>query len=413
VDRPDQLNLPDDPAFLPDFDMNLDLSTFEVSTSTSGFSSSMTPLSFPSGRSSLAIEPIQEAALVFPSAETPLAVDFSGFAFAGDTGSVLKTANRADRVSMFEDTGMIEDPGFEYDFDAKGNLVEYATRRERQRVSHSIADPASKTWIASAISGQIREEQETSLQGAQVRRGSSFDEANIFLPEQLDQDMAFNDAPPFVCGDEDPPLREVSPFSPARRLTPTPAQQIPHSSSVRAEEEMTSSVEAPQLKAQAPKVIRPDSRQELANADLAQWNTNYLTNMAEATKVKQQHKTGVLAKKNATFWVLGQGIAGVGIRLADHRVPNPLEMFCGQTLLTTLTGREVSPTGTKRTRTFSVDLDERGEARRVRARGEREQQVWRGDTDRNDRESLLLGEDGVMFPGDDMVCRVPFLVLTC
>jgi hypothetical protein len=180
MDRPDQLNLPDDPAFLPDFDMNLDLSMFEVSTSTSGYSGSMIPLSFPSSRSSLAMEPIQEAALVFPSAETPLAGDFSGFGFAGDTSSVLKVASRADRVSVFENIGMIEDPGFEFDFDAKGNLVEQPTTGERERVFRSTADPASKSWIDSAISAEIRQEHEAGLHGAQVRLRRSFDEANFF-----------------------------------------------------------------------------------------------------------------------------------------------------------------------------------------------------------------------------------------
>jgi meiotic recombination protein REC8, fungi type len=234
------------------------------------------------------------------------------------------------------------------------------------------------------------------------------------IPEQFEQDIAFNDAPPFVCGEDDPPLPELPPFPPAQHLVPTLTQQIPHSSSVRSEEEVTSSAEAPQHKARAAKVIRPDSRQELANADLAQWNTNYLTNMAEATKVKQQHKASVLAKKNATFWVLGQGIAGVGISSGDHRVPNPFEMFCGQALLAALAEREISPAGTKRTRTFSVDLDEQGEARRVRARREEEQRVWRDEAGANDREVLLLGDDdGAMFPGDDMVRRVLFLVLTC
>jgi meiotic recombination protein REC8 len=230
----------------------------------------------------------------------------------------------------------------------------------------------------------------------------------------LDQDIAFHDAPPFVFEDDELPLAEPPPFSPARRLSPTSGEQVPHSSSGRPEEEVSSSAEAPQRKTRAPKVLQPDYPQELANSDLSQWNTNYLANMAEATRIKQQHKAVALAKKNAAFWVLGQGIAGVGMGSGDARVPSPLEVLSGQALLAALTGRESSPAGTKRTRSLSDGLDEGRVARRVRARGDEEQQVGRVDAGGNDVEGLLLGDDdGIVFPGGDMVRMVLFLVVIC
>lgn len=177
--RPDQLNLPDDPAFLPDFDMNLDLSRFDISTDTAGCSDSMTPPSFLSSRSSMVREAIEELALVFPSAVTQLSGDLGGLGFGGDTSSAHKTASRADRVSVFEDTGMIEDPGFEFEFDADGNLFEHPTAGQRAFVAPSATDIAVKHGSDSAVSGQVREEHEAGLQGAQVCLIGLFAEADI------------------------------------------------------------------------------------------------------------------------------------------------------------------------------------------------------------------------------------------
>jgi hypothetical protein len=159
--------------------MNLDLSMFDISTDTSGYSSSITSPSFLSSHSSLAREPSGEPALVFPSADTPLGGDLGGFGFGGDTSSALRTASRADRMSVFEDTGMIEDPGFEFDFDAEGNLVEHPTIRERDGVAPLATGPGSKLGSDSAISAQVRQEYEASLQGAQVCLARSFAKADI------------------------------------------------------------------------------------------------------------------------------------------------------------------------------------------------------------------------------------------
>ena len=229
----------------------------------------------------------------------------------------------------------------------------------------------------------------------------------------MDNDIAFDDAPLFL-GDDDLPLTEGPPFSPARRLSASPAERAPHTSSARPDEQVSSSAEAPQRKLRPPKTLRADYPQELANADLAHWNTNYLSNMAEATKIKRQHKAIALAKKNAAFWVLGQGIAGVGISLGDDRVPNPLAIFSGQALFVALTGREMSPAGSKRTRSLSDDIDGDGEGRRVRARAEEEEHIGRGDADVNDVEGKFFGDDdGVnLFPGEDMASIIFFLVVT-
>ena len=165
VYRLQQLNLPDDPAFLPDLDMNLDLSMFGISTGSSSGLGSITPPSCLSSRSSVAREPMTEPALVFPSVETPRG-ELGEFGFGGDTNSAFKTASRAGGVSVFEDTGMIEDPGFE--FDAEGNVVELPEAGGRENAVPSAPGPVSKLGSDSAISAQVQREHEAGLYGAQV-----------------------------------------------------------------------------------------------------------------------------------------------------------------------------------------------------------------------------------------------------
>jgi meiotic recombination protein REC8, fungi type len=137
------------------------------------------------------------------------------------------------------------------------------------------------------------------------------------------------------------------------------------------------------------KPLVDDQRTELSNRELSQWNTSYLENMAEATRTKVRYKALVQARKNAAFWVLEQGIGGVQAAFGQDRVPHPLSVFSGQALLDALTGHESSPAGTKRSRSSISDDEGDQESRRIRARGEEEKEVGRGD----DCEILVLDDD--------------------
>ena len=127
----------------------------------------MLPPLFLSTRSSQLVEPIEEPALVFPSTDTAPGRDFGGIGFAGDTSSALKTGSRTAQVSVLEDTGIIEDPGFE--FDPEGNMVVLPSTAEGEGVIPPTAGPASRLGSDSAISARVRQEHEAGLQGAQVR----------------------------------------------------------------------------------------------------------------------------------------------------------------------------------------------------------------------------------------------------
>lgn len=117
------------------------------------------------------------------------------------------------------------------------------------------------------------------------------------------------------------------------------------------------------------RLIVSDERPELLNKDLAQWNENYLTNMADALRVKQQHRTVAQAKKNASFWVFGYGIGEAGVGLGQEHVRAPLDIFSGERLVSALLGGQL---GRKHARSPPSEPESDESVRRVRAREELE-----------------------------------------
>lgn len=165
---------------------------------------------------------------------------------------------------------------------------------------------------------------------------------------------------------------------------------------VHQEQEPSESVEAPLLrKRRAPKVLPVDERQELHNADLAQWKVNYLGNMAEAIETKASHKAPFLAKKNAAFWVTGAGIGGVGAGLGSSKLQSPLDNFAGDAIMEALTGVQLPTAGQKRGRDEEEDHDSDSEARRVRTRDGDGDKIGRGDdrTMNDERPVMMLASD--------------------
>lgn len=125
------------------------------------------------------------------------------------------------------------------------------------------------------------------------------------------------------------------------------------------------------------RILVVDERNQLRNADLAQSNYQYLENMAAASKQKEQYKILVQAKKNAAFWVFGQGIASVGVGLGISRVEHPLSCFSGEQLFDIIQGENSSGRG-KRSRGSTEDSESDSDSRRVRRRRD-EGEIGRGD----------------------------------
>lgn len=114
--------------------------------------------------------------------------------------------------------------------------------------------------------------------------------------------------------------------------------------------------------------LEMDHPQELTNRHLAEWRDNYLDSMRSASRQKDHGKMATQSKHNAAFWVLGQGLGGVGIAIGTSDLRGPLaETFSSEGLYTALTGKTLS-----------------GERNKERRRGEDED------------EELYIGEDGAL-----------------
>lgn len=190
--------------------------------------------------------------------------------------------------------------------------------------------------------------------------------------------------------DDDVVLPDAEAF-PATAPHPPASSRISDAlSKVHREQESSESVEAPlQRKRRVPKALPVDERQELHNTDLAQWKTDYLANMTEATETKNSHKALSHAKKNAAFWVIGAGIGGVGAGLGSSKFQSPLVMFAGDAMMEALTGVKISTPAQKRRRDDENDHDEDSEARRVRIRDGDGYEIGRGD-------EMALNDDGTV-----------------
>ena len=189
---------------------------------------------------------------------------------------------------------------------------------------------------------------------------------------------------------EDDMILPVAEAFPTTALQPPAgSRNLGSSSGAHQEQESTDSAEAPlQRKRRAPKALPVDERQELRNADLSQWNTDYIANMADATAAKMSHRAPFIAKRNAAFWVIGSGIGGVGAGMGSSSLQSPLAMFAGDTMMEALTGVKISTAGQKRGRDDQEDHDSESEARRARIRD--------GDWDQLGREGMMLDDDGTM-----------------
>ena len=190
--------------------------------------------------------------------------------------------------------------------------------------------------------------------------------------------------------EDDVVLPKAEAFPTTTLQPPAGLRNLASSSGVHQEQESPDSTEAPlQRKRRAPKALPVDERQELRNADLSQWNTDYIANMADATAAKMSHRAPFIAKRNAAFWVMGAGIGGVGAGVGSSSLQSPLAMFAGHTMMEALTGFKISTAGQKRGRDDQEDSDSESEARRTRIRD--------GDWDQLGRdEGMVLDDDGTM-----------------
>ena len=206
-------------------------------------------------------------------------------------------------------------------------------------------------------------------------------------------DFAF-DMPP--VNDDGAILPEAEPFPEMAPRQLAHADELRSSSPAREDRESSEFAEAPLRRRQPrPRVLPIDARQELRNADLASWKEDYLTNMFEATQVRQHHQAPFVARKNAAFFVMGAGIGGVGNGIGSSKLKSPLNMFAGEEMMQQLTGLQHSA-GTKRGRGAEDGEDTDSEARRIRLREDEGEQVGRGD------DIMVPDDETMIIPGEEV-----------
>ncbi|KAL9108012.1 MAG: hypothetical protein Q9227_007117 [Pyrenula ochraceoflavens] len=356
--RREQLTLPEDPFFSLDQAINFDISVFDEPGDTQ--TSSLLDLPSFSSVSSRTKDP----QLMLPSSETPPAPGF-GFGLSGEMSSVSRTVGSAARpASIFEEFGLLPDPGFY--FDEEGNEVQGSPQRISPVLSY-MPRSDNRAESESAIERRVREGRETDLNTAAVEPD-----------EPLIPDYAIQ-----ALGDDI--LPEAEPFDrPATEQDRLLSAQLDEP--LQEQEQITPSKAAPQRR-QRVKPLIFDDRAELLNRDLASWNDNYLSNMAEARRAKLSQRQTAQAKKNAAFLVFGRGIGDVGVGLGRERIAGPLEMFSGEQLVELLNGFEV---GRKRDRAASEEESvENG--RRVRTRDEDDaREIGRGQ-----EQDLAMLDEGI------------------
>lgn len=150
------------------------------------------------------------------------------------------------------------------------------------------------------------------------------------------------------------------------------------------------------------KEIISDDTTALRNVTLAQWNNEYVANMIQASKQKQQNKIPTISKKNAAYWVYGQGINSVGLGLGmDHEV-HPLSLYSGEDLFEAIGGYT-----RKNTRKRSMNNNKTSEERRVRARHEQADHLSRENIDRFNMD-VELGREAPSSLIDDHSSQMPW-----
>ncbi|KAF2689605.1 hypothetical protein K458DRAFT_475049 [Lentithecium fluviatile CBS 122367] len=354
--KPEQLVLPDDPSFLPEFalpppellaELNLGPALEPLRN---GDSQSLTP--FGSQQPTTPGGPI--GGLILPSSSS---VGAGEFVIHGDNG--LGALGGPSALLGGED---LDDPGFA--FDDNGNIIDF---EEVNVISGTPAVPGGATMPSDAgASARVRQEHEEGLQA-----GAQFgDQMELDLP---------------IFGDD---LPEGEAF-------PTASQQRPDDPGAK---ESSSLVVAPvQRKKRAARTIPLDTTLELRNKDLLDWNVNYLQNMKEASRTKDQQRLAQLAKKRAEWYVWGSGIGGVAARFVGVAVPSPFDRFIGDNLFELFTGiSRKGVAGTKRDRDSGIDDTTQGESRHVRQRtNEAEDEIGRGQ---EDEAMFILGGEEVELP---------------
>ncbi|KAF2773553.1 hypothetical protein EJ03DRAFT_101404 [Teratosphaeria nubilosa] len=307
--RADQLVLPDDPNFLPDFDLiPMELHQLDLDVSSGGAFAAESQSSILSPHNSQ----VTVNSINIPAGPPSYLIGGPGgegsFGIRGDS----VTGQRAGTGLPLEDAGIIIDAEGHFSFDEAPSASRQAAAPQvpvDDRMQPGSASSVEQDYVGGLAGGGAVEQQ--------------YDDG--FMP-------AVDDFQPSTNAD--------NLLSGRVNVSDEAQEQV-------VSEDSASSAPMRRRKQAGPKVIAPDNTLELRNGDLARWNTDYVANMQEANKHKQAARAAALAKENAKHWVLGNdGLAALGH--SDVLVHGPLEMFSGAKLLEALIRIKLTPGGRKR-----------------------------------------------------------------
>ena len=132
-------------------------------------------------------------------------------------------------------------------------------------------------------------------------------------------------------------------------------------------ESSSSTVAALRRKPRSARALPTDWTIELRNAELIDWNKNYLPNMREAARLKTKGTATLRAKKNAEHYVWGSGLGGIGKDFLGAQGSHPLNMYIGDKFFELITGMSRKKRKTeKHDHDSGIDDATQYESRRVR-----------------------------------------------
>ncbi|KAH0294688.1 hypothetical protein KCU62_g17, partial [Aureobasidium sp. EXF-3399] len=342
--KPTQLLLEDDPNFIPELAWGIDFDPFnDILGFTSGEGSSQrSSLLSPHAAVSSALGSEHQLDL-HPDIVIPRSSSVGGGGFGlGLGGASLGGSdhNRGYSRSLFgaNEEGLLPDIDLGLDFEVEGNFVDNAAIPGGGRAA-SIHTPAP------------------------VMRDGVLPDSNA------DRDVVMYDDEPLPIYPDDIDMQDAEPFAP-RTAAEQPGNPASTQDTQAPSQTSHSTASAPAIRTRAPKPLPQDQQLELHNADLQTWDREYLATQSRASLQKLNNKTLTLARKNADFWVLQNGIGGLGVAyqgVEAQLMPEPLRMFSGSALLEALTRIQLSIAGTKHPRAIDADEDDEQE-RRVRTR---------------------------------------------
>ncbi|KAJ5143344.1 uncharacterized protein N7515_002131 [Penicillium bovifimosum] len=368
--KPSNLILPYDPSFLPETalpGLEIDLSYF---TSTADDSlSQLSGLWTKSPNNSLSgTSQLSSLQLELPSDDMLGEGAVFGLEDANASANRDDVVGGMERIDMGNEQGVLLQPDFEFDED--GNIIELGAQDNSPLARKSSDRLRQSREAVDNQQGQLWEDpMEVDETWGAVQRNDMM---------ELDNQLAEAD-----LHNEEPDTRQPNEGS----------------------DGIEQPIEVPAVttrRVRRPKEIISDDATGLRNMTLAQWNNEYVANMIQAAKQKEQNKIPTVAKKNAAFWVLGQGLGSVGIGLGTGREPHPLGFYSGEELFEAIGGY---PKENERKR--KSDDEEVSEGRRVRARDEQADHLSRENIARLNREAEV-GRDAPSSLIDDHSSQMPW-----